>query len=135
VFSENVGSCHVSNTFISLAGPIAFLVSRRWSGRAAVVSETKSARFGTAYRQRTLAAWRIEIARGGTAPIGGKRRKTGDKEVKPEHYHKLDEQKICHNCYNNDSMERDGVVYYQWCHLYFFECSPVGSCFDWEAEK
>ena len=55
--------------------------------------------------------------------------------MKPEHYYELPDRKICHYCQNSGPLERDSFTYHQWCHLYHFECSPVGNCEDWEAAE
>lgn len=55
--------------------------------------------------------------------------------TQPSSYHELDERKICHFCANNDTRDTEDFIYFQWCHMHHFECSPIGNCEEWEAAE
>jgi len=54
--------------------------------------------------------------------------------MKPKHYYEINERKICYYCANNDAVDKEHSIEH-WCHLYRFECSPIGNCYDWEKAK
>jgi len=55
--------------------------------------------------------------------------------AKPSSYHELDERKICHFCANNDTRDTGDFIYFQWCHMHYFEPSPIGNCEEWEEVR